>query len=102
MSGDQQTRRDGEVRLRLLSYQAVYTSGAVRGPVRVSERVEWSQEADMATRGIHFLASDIWDAPDNGKIYEVIDGDLYVSPAPNWQHQIQLSNLHLFVHSWVR
>ena len=32
---------------------------------------------------VRFLASDIWDAPDNGKIYEVIDGALYVSPAPS-------------------
>ncbi len=56
----------------------------------------------MATRGIRFLASDIWDAPDNGKKYEVIDGDLYVSPAPNWQHQIQLSNLYGYVQPWVR
>jgi Uma2 family endonuclease len=56
----------------------------------------------MAARGVRFLASDIWDAPDNGKKYEVIDGDLYVSPAPDWIHQEQLSNLHYFVKDWVR
>lgn len=48
----------------------------------------------MATRGVRFLASDIWGAPDNGKKYEVIDGDLYVSPAPNWRHQRQLNRLN--------
>src|SRR5438067_2825974 len=102
MSGHQPTWRDGEVRLRLLSYQAVYTSGVVRGPVRDSERVEWSQEADMATRGIRFLASDIWEAPDNDKKYEVIDGELYVTPPPDWIHQEQLSNLDYFVKNWVK
>lgn len=56
----------------------------------------------MATRGTRFLASDIWDAPDNGKKYEVINGDLYVSPSPAWKHQLQLSNLFEFVKVWVR
>ena len=47
----------------------------------------------MATRGVRFLASDIWDAPDKRQEYEVIDGDLYVSPPPDWVHQEQLTNL---------
>ena len=55
----------------------------------------------MATRGVRFLASDIWDAPDNGKKYEVIDGDLYVSPAPVWKHQRQLNRLNVRVSVWV-
>jgi Uma2 family endonuclease len=56
----------------------------------------------MATRGVRFLASDIWDAPDNGKKYEVIDGELYVSPAPSWKHQLELGNLYTIVNTWVR
>jgi Uma2 family endonuclease len=55
----------------------------------------------MATHGVRFLASDIWDAPDNGKKYEVIDGDLYVSPPPVWQHQFQLNKLNKRVITWV-
>jgi Uma2 family endonuclease len=55
----------------------------------------------MATRGVRFLASDIWDAPDNGKKYEVIDGDLYMSPPPVWQHQFQLNRLNKRVMNWV-
>ena len=55
----------------------------------------------MATRGVRFLASDIWDAPDYGKKYEVIDGDLYVSPAPVWKHQRQLNRLNVRVAVWV-
>jgi Uma2 family endonuclease len=33
-------------------------------------------------RGVQFLATDIWDTPDDGKRYEVIDGELYVTPLP--------------------
>jgi Uma2 family endonuclease len=55
----------------------------------------------MAAHGVRFLASDIWDAPDNGKKYEVIDGELYVSPAPVWKHQLQLNRLNKHVTTWV-
>ena len=55
----------------------------------------------MAARSVRFQASDIWDAPDNDKKYEVIDGDLYVSPPPDWEHQEQLLNLAYFVKHWV-
>jgi Uma2 family endonuclease len=55
----------------------------------------------MAARGTRFLASDIWDAPDNGKKYEVIGGVLYVSPAPVWKHQLQLNRLNKRVINWV-
>jgi Uma2 family endonuclease len=56
----------------------------------------------MATHGVRFLASDIWDAPDNDRRYEVIDGDLYVAPPADWIHQEQLSNLDFFVKNWVK
>jgi Uma2 family endonuclease len=50
---------------------------------------------------VPFLASDIGDAPDNDKRYEVIDGDLYVTPPPDWLHQEQLLHLAYFVKHWV-
>src|SRR5438309_5591652 len=34
-----------------------------------------------------FLASDIWDTPEDGNRYEVIDGELYMSPPPVPNHQ---------------
>jgi Uma2 family endonuclease len=34
-----------------------------------------------------FLAEDIWDSPEDGNRYEVIDGELYVSPPPIREHQ---------------
>ena len=52
----------------------------------------------MAVRsGVRFKADDIWDTPDDGNRYEVIDGNLYVTPPPIWAHQRGLSKLHLRV-----
>jgi Uma2 family endonuclease len=44
-------------------------------------------------RGVQFLATDIWDTPDDGKRYEVIDGELYVTPLPPLKHQSVLGQL---------
>jgi Uma2 family endonuclease len=42
---------------------------------------------------IRFKADDIWDTPDDGKRWEVIDGALYSSPIPPIAHQFCLGNL---------
>jgi Uma2 family endonuclease len=42
---------------------------------------------------VRFKATDIWQTPDDGKRYEVIDGELYVSPPPGELHQNGLMNL---------
>ena len=43
----------------------------------------------MAIRveGTHLTYDDFLKLPDDGKRYEIIDGELYVSPAPNIRHQ---------------
>lgn len=42
----------------------------------------------MTLRGrVRFKAEGIWDAPDDGYRYEVIDGELFLSPAPSWKRQ---------------
>ena len=52
-------------------------------------------------RDIRFKAGDIWDTPDDGKRYEVIDGALYVTPPPGWAHQYGLGKLYLWVGNHV-
>lgn len=48
---------------------------------------------------IRFLAEDIWDTPEDGKRYEVIDGELYVSPPPTEPDQRGSANL--FAPLWI-
>lgn len=40
--------------------------------------------------------------PDDGKRYEVLEGELFVSPAPKTKHQIISGNLFAILHSHVR
>ena len=40
--------------------------------------------------------------PDDGKRYEIVQGDLYVTPAPSIRHQTVLANLVFHLSSWAR
>jgi Uma2 family endonuclease len=52
----------------------------------------------MAANCERYFASYLWESPDeDGHLYEVIDGELFVGPIPWWDHQYQLGNLGLFV-----
>jgi hypothetical protein len=42
-----------------------------------------------------FTYEDYLQLPDNGKRYEIIDGELYMSPAPNLGHQDAVGEVHL-------
>jgi Uma2 family endonuclease len=56
----------------------------------------------MAARArVRFKAADIWDVPEDHLRYEVIDGDLFMTPAPSWQHQEALMKLALLIGAWV-
>ena len=55
----------------------------------------------MAAHGVRFLAEDIWDTPEDGNRYEVIDGELYVTPPPIEPHQRALHILEVLVGSHV-
>ncbi len=47
-----------------------------------------------------FTATDLEVFPDDGKRYEVIDGDLYVSAAPHNRHQAVLTEFTLTLGHW--
>ena len=56
----------------------------------------------MAEPSVRYLADYIWEAPDDGNRYEVIDGELYVTPSPSWMHQYGLNVLNVYIFNWVR
>lgn len=57
----------------------------------------------MAVRPrVRFQAEDIWQAPDDGKIYEVIDGELYVAPLPGAGHQRAVGRLFLSIGTYLQ
>jgi Uma2 family endonuclease len=51
---------------------------------------------------VRFKADDIWDTPDDGKRYEVIDGELYVTPPPVPEHQGASGTLFGYLWQYVR
>ena len=55
----------------------------------------------VAVRG-RFLADDIFDTPDDGKRYEVIEGDLYVTTAPDLDHQEPITHLIALIMIYLR
>lgn len=50
---------------------------------------------------VRFKAADIWDAPDDAKRYEVIDGQLYASPPPVREHQGASGVLYGYIWPYV-
>jgi Uma2 family endonuclease len=51
--------------------------------------------------GARYRAEDIWNTPEDGKRYEVIDGALVVTPPPGWGHQRGLNRLNYLVCGYV-
>lgn len=49
---------------------------------------------------LQFTSADIEVFPDNGKRYEIVSGDLYVSKQPHWHHQFACSRLITALGNW--
>jgi Uma2 family endonuclease len=49
----------------------------------------------------HWTVDDIHALPDDGNRYEVIDGELLVTPAPRWRHQRAIGVLYGLLRSYV-
>lgn len=53
------------------------------------------------SEALKFTYSDYRLLPDNGKRYEILEGELLMSPSPNTKHQIVLLNLAAILKSFV-
>jgi hypothetical protein len=52
------------------------------------------------TAATKFTSADLLLMSDDGKRYEVIEGDLYVSRQPHWHHQFACGQLFRFLQEW--
>lgn len=52
------------------------------------------------TTALRFTSADLEVMPDNGKRYEIIDGELYVSKQPHYHHQYTCTALTVLLHNW--
>src|SRR5512146_518585 len=55
----------------------------------------------MAAATIRWTAEMVRALPDDGKRYEVVDGELLVTPAPSWAHQAASRKLFLRLHPYL-
>jgi len=47
-----------------------------------------------------FTSADLLLMPDDGKRYEIMEGELYVSRQPHWHHQFACGQLFRFLQEW--
>ena len=55
----------------------------------------------VSTPGVKLTYDDFVHFPDDGLRHELIDGEHYVTPAPNTKHQAILGQLYLLVGNWL-
>ena len=48
-----------------------------------------------------WTAAMLAELPDDGNRYEVVDGELLVTPAPAWPHQTMIGSLHRRLANWL-
>lgn len=49
---------------------------------------------------LRWTSADLATFPENGKRYEIVDGELYVSKQPHWHHQFVCGRLFRFLDEW--
>lgn len=56
----------------------------------------------MTTTALRWTSADLETLPEDGKRYEIIEGELYMSRSPHYEHQLTCSNLLEFLGAWSR
>ena len=51
---------------------------------------------------LRFTSADLEVMPDDGKRYEIIDGELYVSKQPNYHHQYTCTEISTLLSNWSK
>jgi Uma2 family endonuclease len=51
---------------------------------------------------LRWTSHDLELLPDNGKLYEIVDGELYVSKQPGWEHQLISLELGTLLTIWSK
>jgi Uma2 family endonuclease len=57
--------------------------------------------ASIRAQGPYYTVDILDRLPDDGNRYEVVYGELLVTPAPAWLHQELVARLHLLVHGYL-
>ena len=52
------------------------------------------------TKQVHWTISDLEGFPDNGNRYEIINGELFVTRSPHWNHQNAVGAILSHIHIW--
>src|SRR5262245_32172718 len=61
----------------------------------------WTEEAFMSA-ALRWTSADLAALPDDGKRYEIIDGELYISQQPHWHHQRACGKIAAVLDAWSR
>jgi len=59
-------------------------------------------QPNKSETSLRWTSADLALLPEDGKRYEIIDGELFVTRAPHWQHQKTCGNLHYALQTWSK
>jgi len=54
------------------------------------------------TNALRWTSADLELLPDDGKRYEIVEGELLVSKQPHWHHQVICGRLFSLLDTWSR
>ncbi len=57
---------------------------------------------EASPKKLRWTSADLELFPDDDKRYEIIDGELFVTRAPHWQHQKTCGNLYYALQTWSK